>query len=185
MTNALTSEDWVSHGVAVLAKQGFGALKADTLAKSLNVTRGSFYWHFKDVAAYHKAVIELWRQRTTDDIIAQINTVTDSAKRLPSLLRTALGGNRGLDKAMRAWALSEPVAKQALAEIEAIRVQYLEQLLRSANVPAKSIKTRAQILHWTYVGYANSYGELPEEPTAILQEVIGFALSKIELSQEA
>jgi AcrR family transcriptional regulator len=177
MTNALTSENWVSHGLAVLAKQGFGALKADILAKSLKVTRGSFYWHFKDVAAYHNAVIELWRQRTTNDIIAQINTVSDGAKRLPTLLRTAFGSNTGLDKAMRAWALSEPAAKQALGEVEAIRVQYIEQLLSAANVPNNSVETRAHILHWAFIGYSNSYGDIPEDPTAILDEVIAFALS--------
>jgi AcrR family transcriptional regulator len=177
MKNTLTSEKWVSHGLAVLTRRGFGALKADVLAKSLDVTRGSFYWHFKDVADYHEAVIELWRKRTTEDIIAQIETVADSAKRLPTLLRTALGSNTALDKAVRAWALSEPVAKNALAEVEAVRVQYLEQLLSAAGVPEKSVKTRAQILHWTFVGYSNSYGNTPDEVDALLHEIISFALA--------
>jgi hypothetical protein len=118
-------------------------------------------------------------QRTTEDIIAQIETVADSAKRLPTLLRTALGSNTALDKAVRAWALSEPVAKNALTEVEAVRVQYLEQLLNAANVPVKSVKTRAHILHWVFIGYSNSCGELPEDPTAILDEVIAFAMSDI------
>ncbi len=182
---ALTSEKWVSYGLTVLANRGHGALKADILAKSLKVTRGSFYWHFKDVADYHEAVIELWRQRTTEDIITQINSVADSAMRLPTLFRTALGSNNtGLEKAIRAWALSDPNARLAVAEVETIRVRYLEKLLKAANAPTKSISSRAQILHWTFVGFSNLYGEAPEEPTAILEELIAFALSKTDLTQE-
>lgn len=183
MITTLTAEKWISHGLAALANHGYGALKADVLAKSLNVTRGSFYWHFRDVAEYHKAVIELWRTRATENIIAQIETVADRAERLPTLFRTALGGNIALDKAMRAWAQSEPVAKKALAEVEAIRVQYLEQLLDTANVPTKSIKSRARILHWAFVGYSNSPSIKAVELDAILEEAIGFALSNVELAQ--
>lgn len=177
MITTLTAEKWISHGLAALANQGYGALNADVLAKSLNVTRGSFYWHFKDVADYRQAVIELWRKRATEDIIAQIETVAASAERLPILFRTALRSNTALDKAMRAWALSEPVAKKALAEVEATRVQYLEKLLHGANVPTKSIKSRAQILHWAFVGYSNSQGMTPVELDVILEEAIAFALS--------
>lgn len=180
MTNNLTSEKWASYGLEVLAKQGYGALKADVLAKSLNVTRGSFYWHFKDVADFHDAVIELWRKRTTEDIISQIEAVEDGAERLPTLLRTAASSNTVLDKAMRAWALSEPVAKGALYEVELIRIQYLEKLLSAANVPDTLMRPRAQILHWAFVGFSNSYRDPPEDLDTILQEIITFALSDNE-----
>jgi AcrR family transcriptional regulator len=177
MVNHLTAELWVSHGLAVLAQQGYRSLKADVLAKSLNVTRGSFYWHFKDVADYQKAVIELWRKRTTEDIIAQIDAVEDGAKRLPTLLRTAHSSNTALDKAMRAWAFSEPIAREAMAEVELARVQYLEQLLSAAKVPAPFIKPRAQILHWAFVGFANSHRDPSQDLDVILEEIIVMALS--------
>lgn len=180
MTNTLTSAKWARHGLEVLATRGYGALKADVVAKSLNVTRGSFYWHFKDVADFHDAVIELWRKTTTEDIIAQIEAVEDGAERLPTLLRMAASSNTVLDKAMRAWAFSEPIAKRALSEVELIRIQYLEKLLSAANVPEILVKSRAQTLHWAFVGFSNSYRDPPEDLNAILQEIIAFALSDNE-----
>ncbi len=178
---ALSTEKWVSYGLTVLAKQGHGALKADTLARSLKVTRGSFYWHFKDVADFHRAVIALWRRQATEDVIARINALDDKSARLPTLFRTALASSiTALEKAMRAWALTDPGARQAVAEVENIRVRYLEQLLIAAKVPAKSISSRAHIIHWTFVGFSNIYGDIPEDRTAILDELISFAISNTD-----
>ncbi|MFT4706402.1 MAG: AcrR family transcriptional regulator, partial [Ascidiaceihabitans sp.] len=61
MSNRLTKEKWVQHGLETLEKSGFGALNAEPLAKALKVSRGSFYWHFNDIDVFRKAVLELWR----------------------------------------------------------------------------------------------------------------------------
>ncbi|CAN0507682.1 unnamed protein product, partial [Phaeothamnion confervicola] len=58
----LTARDWVNAGLKALARSGFTALKADTLSKALGVSRGSFYWHFADVGAFHAAVLQRWRE---------------------------------------------------------------------------------------------------------------------------
>ena len=43
----LTREDWVLAALQVLLKEGIEAVQITALAQALNVTRGSFYWHFK------------------------------------------------------------------------------------------------------------------------------------------
>ena len=52
MTEQLSAGDWISQGLKALAESGFTALKADPLAKAMGVSRGSFYWHFADLAAF-------------------------------------------------------------------------------------------------------------------------------------
>ena len=52
MNDQLTASDWLDQGLKTLAKDGFTALKAEPLAKAMRVSRGSFYWHFADIAAY-------------------------------------------------------------------------------------------------------------------------------------
>src|SRR5689334_18004652 len=49
MSDRLAAADWVKAGLKALAADGVGALKADLLAKSLGISRGSFYWHFADI----------------------------------------------------------------------------------------------------------------------------------------
>src|SRR5215831_5653277 len=72
MTKRLTPEDWIDFALATLAREGFEALKADALARKLRVSRGSFYWHFADLGAFHDAVIERWKQVATEAIITDI-----------------------------------------------------------------------------------------------------------------
>jgi AcrR family transcriptional regulator len=50
MNSRLTVDDWVQAGFAILAEEGIKALKIDRLCRRLDVTKGSFYWHFTDIA---------------------------------------------------------------------------------------------------------------------------------------
>ena len=55
----LGPREWVNAGLRALSRSGFTALKAESLSKSLGVSRGSFYWHFADVGAFQAAVLML------------------------------------------------------------------------------------------------------------------------------
>src|SRR5258707_13517163 len=56
----LTADDWIEAGFAALADSGPNALRIGPLCERLNVTKGSFYWHFADMPAYRSALIESW-----------------------------------------------------------------------------------------------------------------------------
>src|SRR5271156_698521 len=70
MTDQLSARDWLDRGLKVLAEQGFTALKAEPLAKAMGVSRGSFYWHFADIGAFHAAILQHWRDIAAERIIA-------------------------------------------------------------------------------------------------------------------
>ena len=74
-------------GLKALAKSGLSALKADTLAKKLGVSRGSFYWHFADVSAFRAAILKRWREIMLENIIEEIERVPDD--RLEALIDRA------------------------------------------------------------------------------------------------
>ena len=48
----LTKLDWIERGLSTLASDGAHALKVGPMATQLKVSRGSFYWHFRDVADF-------------------------------------------------------------------------------------------------------------------------------------
>ena len=58
MADQLSARDWLDQGLKALATNGFTSLKAEPLAKAMGVSRGSFYWHFADIAAFHAAVLK-------------------------------------------------------------------------------------------------------------------------------
>src|ERR1700680_636047 len=64
MNDRLTKSDWIEHGLRTLASEGANALKVGPMAAKLKVSRGSFYWHFKDIADFRSQVLRSWRERT-------------------------------------------------------------------------------------------------------------------------
>jgi AcrR family transcriptional regulator len=52
MNGHLTKSDWIEHGLRTLASDGANALKSGPMATPLKVSRGSFYWHFRDIARF-------------------------------------------------------------------------------------------------------------------------------------
>jgi AcrR family transcriptional regulator len=152
MKEQLNKESWVEHGVETLANHGFKALKADKMAKSLNVSRGSFYWHFKDIDAFCAAVLEHWRKHSTLQVIRDIDTVSDRQNPLEALVHRAFSSNPKLERAVRAWATQDQRVADVTHEVDKHRVGFLAQLLVSANLPCEHAEQRAVFIYWAYLG---------------------------------
>jgi AcrR family transcriptional regulator len=163
MAKRLTSKDWIDFALKTLARAGFDALKADLLARDLGVSRGSFYWHFTDLHAFHSAVIEHWKLMATEAIITDIERHASHERRLNALLRHAFGRGAALEVRVRAWAENSVEAARALGDIDRRRREYIEQLLTEAGIPRSLAESRAQLLYWTYLGAAWSRGKLTGE----------------------
>ncbi len=48
MRKRYSKEQWLKKSLDVISGQGFGSIVIDNLVDSIGVTKGSFYWHFKD-----------------------------------------------------------------------------------------------------------------------------------------
>src|SRR5215216_75151 len=104
MTDQLSAKDWLNQGLKTLAERGFTALKAEPMAKAMGVSRGSFYWHFADIGAFHAAILDHWREVAAEQIIANLEAASDHDNPLPLLLRQAFSARLALENAVRTWA---------------------------------------------------------------------------------
>src|SRR5216683_2836257 len=91
MADQLSAKDWLDQGLRALARSGFTALKAEPLAKAMGVSRGSFYWHFVDIGAYHAAILKHWREVAAEQIIANLEAASGDDDPVQLLLRRAFG----------------------------------------------------------------------------------------------
>src|ERR1700716_4404664 len=159
MADQLSAKDWLDQGLKTLARDGFTALKAEPLAKAIGVSRGSFYWHFADIGAYHAAILKHWREVAAEQIIADVEATSDNPVQL--LLRRAFGGRLTLENAVRSWATLDPLAKAAVQAIDRRRLSYVESMLRASGLSPEVARARAQILYWAFLGFALSDKPLP------------------------
>jgi len=179
MADQLSARDWLDAGLKALAASGFTALKAEPLAKVLGVSRGSFYWHFADLNAFHAAVLDHWREIAAERIIADLETPVLGEAPVPRLLRRAFSGRLALEKAVRSWATFDTRARAAVQAIDRRRLDYVASMLRGTGLSADVAEARAQILYWCFVGYAISDKPLPKpKQDAVLAELMEIALAQ-------
>lgn len=150
MTNRLTKENWLHHGLETLALKGANALKADPMAKTLNVSRGSFYWHFQDIDDFHDGVIDLWQHRATTRVIKV--TEDRGGDRLHQLIAWTFNSDNRLERAVRAWATQNDRVATTVASVDDQRVRYLGELLRAIGATEQDSRIRARFLYWAYLG---------------------------------
>ena len=152
----LTRDAWIAQGFAALAEDGPEALKAEPLARRLGTTKGSFYWHFKDVPDFHAKLLAAWEARATppED---QDGPATARLRRLAAWLGTP----DRQDAALRAWARAD----ETVARVDGDRMDRVAELLRESGVGNPEM---AQILYATSVGMRSLHdGEAASGPEAM------------------
>ena len=102
------------------------------MARQLGTTKGSFYWHFKDVPAFHTALIQAWRSRALADLSDAVAATTTPHKRLRRFGHAVLGDST--ETALRIWAHSNHDVRKMLGEVDAERLTYLGLLLREMGI---------------------------------------------------
>src|SRR4051812_41510867 len=149
--NRLGPEEWVRAGLKALAKSGASALKADSVANSLGVSRGSFYWHFADVSAFHAAVLQRWRKVMLENIIVELEGSAED--RLEILMYRAFAGGSEIERAVRAGATTDGQANAAGDAVDVERIRYLRKLLIGTGIPPGPAHARPGIQNSRHLGF--------------------------------
>jgi AcrR family transcriptional regulator len=170
-TIKLKKQDWTVLALKVLAESGIEAVKVEPLAKLMKVTKGSFYWHFKNREDLFDAMLQEWEIRETDNIIKQVEAAGgDASIKLLNLMEIVAQDDCQLEKAMRIWANSDEKVKQAIARIDQRRLDYLQDLFVRVGFSEVEAKARARLNYYTWVGEF-TLGLLPISSSERLAEV--------------
>lgn len=152
----LGRKDWIEAAIAMLAEDNVEALRVDTLAEKLGVTKGSFYWHFKGREDLLSAVVEAWRLRMTSETRALIvDTSGTPWERLERLIRIAISPRQDVpggpfEMTLRDWARRDPKVAEIVHEVDSERVKFLCLLYRDAGLSDSDAEDFAE-LHMAFV----------------------------------
>ncbi|HEV7660503.1 MAG TPA: TetR/AcrR family transcriptional regulator [Allosphingosinicella sp.] len=153
MTDRLTRSDWLQQGLRTLAAEGPNALKVGAMAAKLKVSRGSFYWHFRDIADFRAQLLRSWQESTTDQVIREIAGKAEP-DRLKHLLKRAFVAEPGLDRAIRSWGAQDRTVAALVAAADAERIAYIATMLAAVGMDGRRARDRAAFLYWAYLGRA-------------------------------
>lgn len=160
----LDRDAWLRKALDVLFALGISQVKVEVLARKLKLTKGSFYWHFRNRDDLLRSMVDWWREhqlafitrldeREIPDPLAQIRAVIDFTQHTDDSRH---------DIAMREFARFNKWAAVAVSTVDQRRLEYLTRLFGAAGFSAEEALLRARTLYFYQVGeYTTS---LPIEP---------------------
>jgi AcrR family transcriptional regulator len=145
---------WIGAGLQALAAGGPDAVRIDPLARSLGITRGSFYWHFTDRDALLTALLDAWQRTATDDVIERVERHGgDTRARLRRA--GALTFSQELlpiDLAVRDWARHDPAVAERLRRVDNRRMDYLRTLFGALSADGDEAEARSTLAFSLLIG---------------------------------
>jgi AcrR family transcriptional regulator len=155
----LAREDWLRAARLALLTGGAAAVRVETLARELGVTKGSFYWHIRDRADLLDALLVDWEEEEV--LLSAALLAGDRDDAIRSLFeevgrRTAVSG-RGeapSDTAIFAWAATDPAVANRVRKAEKKRMQLLRELVGDDDL--------ADFLYYAYQGFLMRRRRAPE-----------------------
>ena len=171
---ALKAEDWVEAERAAMAEGGIEAVAVEPLARRLGVTKGSFYWHFKDRRALLEATLGRWEKESTEARISAGRRISDPRERLIRLGEEVFGDapldgdervkdviDRGVELAI-SDAADDDVVRPFLRRVTEQRIGYLEECFRELGLPREEAWYRALLIYVAHAGTVRLLRDAPD-----------------------
>ena len=178
----LNRDDWLDAAFAAAVEHGFDGVRVLVLAESLGVTRGSFYWHFKDHAELIAALLARWlaAEAASKQRLQQPGS-DDPVKDLEQLLDAALahGGadlsNMRFELALRGLGRRDAAVAAMLLEVDQARMALFAGKFARITPDTKTAIDLAALFYLAIVGsfQALSRPQAAHPTKQYLTEIIG------------
>ena len=172
----LTRESWVLAAFAMLCENGIDAVRIEPLAVKLNVTKGSFYWHFKNRTELRDALLEYWEKEMTQSVLDAANEFHGSPRqRLINTLREIIGKERTkYDPFVRNWARNDAKVTKVVEYIDKIRLAFLHGLFVDIGFDRQEAEIRSRLMYYYICG----------ECTVTVKEPMAKRMKKLDIKTE-
>lgn len=150
-----TRADWVEAAKKIFIDTGVEDVKVDVIAKRMNITRGSFYWHFKGREDLLDALLEDWTERNRGEV-KTLRAKRNGAPTLADCIRVWVSMEDDVltfDLAMRLWGRKIDKVARATLLVDEAWVALLTDVFRRRGHPVKMAYGRARVMYFHQIGY--------------------------------
>ena len=152
----VTRDDWINAALAALEGEPIDKLKVLNLARSLGVSRSSFYWYFQNPEEFRSELLTVWEHNTGSIVERSHRSTTSIAAAClgvfecwadPSLYHATL------DLAVRDWGRRDAKINARVLEADEARLAALGQMFAAHKFEPAQALVRARLLYHSQVGY--------------------------------
>ncbi len=148
--------DWLLKALDIFVAEGIDAVRITRLAQDLGVTRGSFYWHFKNREDLIDALVSYWKDKNTAAITESVNHAGDLADGIFRFFETCIDAARfdpRLDLALREWARRSAKVRTLVDREDEARIEALCDFFSRFGYDMPEALIRARVLYYSQIGF--------------------------------
>jgi AcrR family transcriptional regulator len=146
---------WIDEGLRALAAGGPDAVRIESLARALGVSKGGFYWHFDDRRALLEELLDTWERVSIDEVIERVESGGGDARaRLRRLfaLASSSEGLLAIDLAVRDWSRRDPAVAERLRRADNRRMAYMRSLFAAFCPDEDDVEVRCMLAFSLWIG---------------------------------
>ena len=172
-------EAWVAAALGALAAGGPEGVRVEALAARLGVSKGGFYWHFKDRSALIEEMLDSWEQSVVGNVIAQIESEPEEPRaKLRRLFEMAAASPDLLpvELALRDWSRRDEEVAARLRRVDNRRMEYMRSLFAPICADEDDVEARSFLAFSLFTG---SSFVLAEHPGRSRSQVLQLAIDRL------
>lgn len=165
----LSAHDWAQAALKAIADGGLAAVAVEPLARTLGVTKGSFYAHYRNRDELITAALADWTRSHGQDGLAAFAAITDPAQRLRELLTAVVNAVQPLAPSVHLSLLgdrNDPRARHAVRQVNRARLDLLTRTYRELGLPPDRAASRARVAYAAILGLSHLAQTDPDAPHA-------------------
>jgi AcrR family transcriptional regulator len=143
--------------MAQLARQGIESVRIEVLARELGVSKGSFYWHFRDRDDLLLRVLSHWEQQQVAWLCAEealAAGAANAADRWVRFVERSLEPGRIHEEiAIRAWARKDERVAARVADVEARKARVIASVLADIGFSLEASELWSEMVSLVYLGW--------------------------------
>jgi AcrR family transcriptional regulator len=148
---------WIEEGLRALGVGGPDAVRIETLAQALGVTKGGFYGHFDGRRALLDEMLDAWERVGVDEVIKLVEGDGGDARaklrRLFALLSSSeVRGVLKIDLAVRDWARRDKKVARRLRRVDNRRMEYMRSLFGAFCRDEDDVEVRCLLFASVLIG---------------------------------
>ena len=116
------------------------------------MSRGSFYWHFRDRRELLETILARWEEETAW-LVAGASTASTARERALRFFELANASPYPPDREIFAWARRDEKVARRVEAVEARRVAFFERVLLDAGAPGERGRQLGEILYLATLGW--------------------------------
>ena len=148
----LKRDHWIAAGFDALDGEGHPGISAERLARRLNVTRGSFYHHFRSRDEFVHALLTAWEQDYTERMLAYAADGRSLEEVLARYLAIAAEKRPGRETAIRAWARQDVLVAEYQSRVDRTRLAFAIDVCRSRADASVDADLMGRLAHLCLIG---------------------------------